>query len=752
LQSFAAQDGAAREEYSTRVEFVPGQWCQVKIDLPWGFGDGSVPLRFDPVDRAGIIDIASVTLRSNATGEILWCASTRGGFDDLVIRGTCLRLPHPRLLRLLSYAADPQVHLPELAGDSFQEPLGLEVWIRFDGTLESINAALETWNKGIAHREEAAAPNDLGVSEESSGPESVSSIRSNDHQIALALYSAGESGYTEDRGIHLKYAAQRWSQLHIALEHGLGARQLRLDPLPTSGLVEIAAMSLTSPISGEVLWRADGSGGLDMLEISGSAVRIPHARLARILSYGEDPKVYLPAFAAPHFDGPLQLEIWLRTETGPEAMRRGISDLAAASSQVMQLTGQVRRFLEHPVSGSPGANAEGELPWAAAEREVSHQGEKLAALQEEKDVSKETLNSLRSELDEARKALALTQSKLGSRDFEFREVSEELNSTSQLLALRTSQLESLRNELTSITGQLADRAAELAESRRDLAHAKDEMALPATELATLAEELASIKRELARANDVIAARASEVAAARMDLAGSQAESNARTTELNEAARKLTATKTELSLRAHQLEEWKARFARGQTMSKELAHELRGAEQKVSSLQAELRGTGKSSWQRLWSRLGNVFRMPPAAQEDAPAEQVPGSHTFWIDHPNGPSLEHQTIAVSGWVFGLPNVTCRSIRAVANGHVTFGEYGRKRADVAAAFPDREDAGYAGFYIELELPQGLHEIFLQVKSDKDRWETFCSFQHEVRDQSGAGDGLMATANGGWGSPRGS
>ena len=123
------------------------------------------------------------------------------------------------------------------------------------------------------------------------------------------------------------------------------------------GLVDIAAITIRSAISGEILWRANGDGGLEALQISGSAVRIPHPHLARVLSYGEDPQIYLPAFPGGEFDGPLRLELWLKTEIGFDSIRKGISELATISSQALAATGQTRGLLEEANRSAPTKEA-----------------------------------------------------------------------------------------------------------------------------------------------------------------------------------------------------------------------------------------------------------------------------------------------------------------------------------------------------------------------------------------------------------
>ena len=159
LQLFGSREGAPCAEYSSTIEILPGQWCRPKIDLPWGLGDGTVPLRIDPVDRIGIVELAAVTLFSSATGEILWRADTRGGLDDLTIRGTALRLPHERLLRFLSYAEDPQVYLPYLTGAVFEDPLTLEILLRFDPAPQNIERAVLNWNESMISARPTSLPN-----------------------------------------------------------------------------------------------------------------------------------------------------------------------------------------------------------------------------------------------------------------------------------------------------------------------------------------------------------------------------------------------------------------------------------------------------------------------------------------------------------------------------------------------------------------------------------------------------------------
>src|SRR5207237_3815995 len=133
----------------------------------------------------------------------------------------------------------------------------------------------------------------------------------------------------------------------------------------------LAGVTIRSAINDEVLWRANGGGGLEALQVSGSAVRIPHPHLARILSYGEDPQIYLPAFPSGKFDGPLRLEVWLKTETGFNSIRKGITELAAISSRALEQGTQTRGLLDLSARGASQKEAELQLLRAELERAVS---------------------------------------------------------------------------------------------------------------------------------------------------------------------------------------------------------------------------------------------------------------------------------------------------------------------------------------------------------------------------------------------
>lgn len=154
LQVFVPREGNYHESFSRVREFRPKAWQCVKVVLEQGLGDVSAPLRFDPGNKTGIVDLAAVSLRSATTRKVVWRLKTRPELETLKIGGTAMLLADDRLLRLASFGEDPQVFLPPLSGPEFDGPLILEAWIRLNTSPPVIIEALA---KDSALREAARA-------------------------------------------------------------------------------------------------------------------------------------------------------------------------------------------------------------------------------------------------------------------------------------------------------------------------------------------------------------------------------------------------------------------------------------------------------------------------------------------------------------------------------------------------------------------------------------------------------------------
>lgn len=81
-----------------------------------------------------------------------------------------------------------------------------------------------------------------------------------------------------------------------------------------------------------------------------------------------------------------------------------------------------------------------------------------------------------------------------------------------------------------------------------------------------------------------------------------------------------------------------------------------------------------------------------------------------------------IEISGWFLTNPNVEIRGIRAVKGTVVFVARRKHLRPEILAQYPDRPDALFSGFRIELRLQPGWNELDLQYKDDERKWHSFC------------------------------
>jgi glycosyltransferase involved in cell wall biosynthesis len=536
----------------------------------------------------------------------------------------------------------------------------------------------------------------------------------------LTIYSALRSGYSEDRTIEISYQLQRWSHMHIALEQGLGVKPLRLDPLKMPGLIDIAGMALKSAVGGEVLWRANGRGGLETLEAGGSAIKIPHGRLARIFSYGEDPQVYLPLLTGPEFDGPLRLELWLKVETGTEAIGAGLADLAAANARAVAQIGETQKLLETTARDESDREAASRESLDAALREQAEAlAEANAIVVREKAAAEGTIAWLTSELNRAREQLNQRTTEGATQNIELERARTSLGIVNEELQRQNLELAQARQELSLLTREvetgnsereqsrlaLAEKSEQIELLRKELQARHSEMAAKTEQLSRMAERLERTRKEM---NEEIASERSVVHTLETELASKQGAVDDLTRELDQARNELLAGTQELTAVAADLATLKGQFVK----YKEEAEERLSKKASWPSLASWFSGTEKAS--------NSISSLPMEARSPA--------RTFWLEHPTESSDEGEPVVISGWALSPTGGKVEGIRALINGQTFVGQHGFERKDVAAAQADNPNAGFSGFRIEVALAMGVHNVFLERLS-KGGWERFCAFQHEVR-----------------------
>ena len=103
------------EAVSYRFKVAARQWVRLVFPVQLQDREAGVPLRLDPIDQKGILEVGGIELISETDGSIIWKAGKASDFDSLVVAGTAIRLPDPYVLRIFCHGEDPQLYLPETA-------------------------------------------------------------------------------------------------------------------------------------------------------------------------------------------------------------------------------------------------------------------------------------------------------------------------------------------------------------------------------------------------------------------------------------------------------------------------------------------------------------------------------------------------------------------------------------------------------------------------------------------------------------
>ena len=152
-QLFVPRAGEYTEAVSTSLHVRTGEWQSIEIHLPAGIVPEG-PLRFDPADGCGIVEISGMQLVHPDSPEPLWSGASLT--QELSARGTAISLRTEGVLSVLSYGHDPMLVLPDLGG----VPAGSFLRVRMRARIGensflmflrlAIDAAVSTGPSGVA--------------------------------------------------------------------------------------------------------------------------------------------------------------------------------------------------------------------------------------------------------------------------------------------------------------------------------------------------------------------------------------------------------------------------------------------------------------------------------------------------------------------------------------------------------------------------------------------------------------------------
>jgi hypothetical protein len=141
-QLFLQTSNGYDEAVSYRFKVAARQWMRLVFPVQLHDREAGIPLRLDPIDQKGILEIGDIELISEIDDSIIWKVGKASDFDSLVVAGTAIRLPDPYVLRIFCHGEDSQLYLPETAAGGEMGPLRLEIWLRYEPDPEYLTQVL----------------------------------------------------------------------------------------------------------------------------------------------------------------------------------------------------------------------------------------------------------------------------------------------------------------------------------------------------------------------------------------------------------------------------------------------------------------------------------------------------------------------------------------------------------------------------------------------------------------------------------
>jgi len=122
-------DGAGYSEEKSAVRLVGvGRTERITFELPEGIP--AAPLRFDPADRACIVEILEISVAAADRSAILWRWQPDGPGQQVQSNGTARLLDTKSAITVVSEGVDPQLIFPDVGGELFDRPLEIDVVLR----------------------------------------------------------------------------------------------------------------------------------------------------------------------------------------------------------------------------------------------------------------------------------------------------------------------------------------------------------------------------------------------------------------------------------------------------------------------------------------------------------------------------------------------------------------------------------------------------------------------------------------------
>ncbi len=120
------------QENSTRIPVLTADWTKLVLSFDsGGAADPNIPLRLDPIDGPGTIEIAGVEVLSETHHHTYLRLAGESELESITVSGSATRILGRSNLTLFSFANDPQVYLPVFPVPEDSGLLRLQIWMRY---------------------------------------------------------------------------------------------------------------------------------------------------------------------------------------------------------------------------------------------------------------------------------------------------------------------------------------------------------------------------------------------------------------------------------------------------------------------------------------------------------------------------------------------------------------------------------------------------------------------------------------------
>ncbi|PZR77462.1 MAG: hypothetical protein DLM52_04395 [Chthoniobacterales bacterium] len=150
LQIYPRSDRTFDQGSLSGCDFTASKWQHLRVPLLNSDGFGSAPLRFDPGNEVGVIEIARIIIRSEDR-TTLWRAKGPSELSCLVVGGTAVVVPHDRVFRILNLGSDPQVLVPAFQATDVKGTGEFDIWLRLDTSRETLAACFTDFRRQQQH-------------------------------------------------------------------------------------------------------------------------------------------------------------------------------------------------------------------------------------------------------------------------------------------------------------------------------------------------------------------------------------------------------------------------------------------------------------------------------------------------------------------------------------------------------------------------------------------------------------------------